>query len=191
MVTTATLPGCAGPVEGEALLGLPAGHPERYRSVICRDLVDHVDLPTDQLQSLPTDTVDVESRSSEYEDKIAAAGGVDIQLLGIGDDGHIGFNEPTSSLASRTRLKTLTDQTRAANSRFFGDNIDAVPRHVITQGIGTILEAARIVLVAWGRPKPPQSPRPSRARFPPSCPPQLFNSTRTPRSCSIPQRPRP
>ena len=80
---------------------------------------------------------------------IRAAGGVDLQLLGIGADGHLGFNEPTSSLVSRTRVKTLTEQTRNDNNRFFGD-LDEVPRHVVTQGIGTILDARHLVLIAIG-----------------------------------------
>jgi glucosamine-6-phosphate deaminase len=77
------------------------------------------------------------------------AGGVDLQLLGIGTDGHIGFNEPGSSLASRTRIKTITDQTRRDNARFFA-SLDDVPRHVVTQGVGTILEARHLVLLAFG-----------------------------------------
>lgn len=85
----------------------------------------------------------------------AAAGGVDLQLLGIGTDGHIGFNEPGSSLGSRTRLKTLTDQTVAANRRFFADHASEVPHHVLTQGIATILEARHLVLMAWGSSKAP------------------------------------
>jgi glucosamine-6-phosphate deaminase len=87
-----------------------------------------------------------------YESDIAAAGGIDLQLLGIGIDGHIGFNEPGSSLASRTRIKTLTDQTRRDNARFFS-SLDHVPRHVITQGVGTILDARHVVLLAFGEVK--------------------------------------
>ena len=85
-----------------------------------------------------------------YDQLIADLGGVDVQLLGIGSDGHIGFNEPGSSLASRTRIKTLTRATRADNARFFDDHEQAVPRHVVTQGLGTILEARHLLLVACG-----------------------------------------
>ena len=94
------------------------------------------------------------SRASarEYEEQIRAAGGIDLQVLGIGTDGHIGFNEPTSSLASRTRIKTLTQQTRADNARFFGSE-EAVPHHVITMGIGTIMEARQNLLLAFGADK--------------------------------------
>ena len=81
---------------------------------------------------------------------MAQAGGVDLQILGIGTDGHIGFNEPGSSLASRTRIKTLTKQTRVDNARFFDGDIDKVPTHCITQGLGTIMSARQIVLVASG-----------------------------------------
>jgi glucosamine-6-phosphate deaminase len=83
---------------------------------------------------------------------IRKAGGIDLQILGIGSDGHIGFNEPTSSLASRTRIKTLTLETRRDNARFFG-NEESVPQHVITMGIGTILEARQVVLLAFGESK--------------------------------------
>jgi len=87
-----------------------------------------------------------------YDAAIAAAGPVDAQVLGIGVNGHIGFNEPSSSLTSRTRIKTLTEQTRQDNARFFG-SIDEVPHHVITQGLGTICEARHLVLTASGRHK--------------------------------------
>ena len=85
-----------------------------------------------------------------YDRAIEAAGGVDMQILGIGTDGHVGFNEPGSSLASGTRIKTLARQTRVDNARFFGGNLDEVPTHCITQGIGTILKARHLVLLAFG-----------------------------------------
>jgi glucosamine-6-phosphate deaminase len=95
---------------------------------------------------------DIVAECAAYESAIKAAGGIDLQLLGIGTDGHIGFNEPTSSLASRTRIKTLSHQTRVDNARFFG-SLDEVPHHVITQGIGTILESRHLVLIATGEAK--------------------------------------
>jgi glucosamine-6-phosphate deaminase len=94
----------------------------------------------------------IEHAGAEYDAKIRAAGGVDLQLLGIGTDGHIGFNEPGSSFSSRTRVKTLTEQTRKDNARFF-DFLDQVPMHCITQGLGTILEARHLVLLAYGEGK--------------------------------------
>jgi glucosamine-6-phosphate deaminase len=89
----------------------------------------------------------------EYEEQLVAAAPVSVQLLGIGANGHLGFNEPGSSLASHTRVKTLTEQTRVDNARFFDGDVDAVPRHVITQGLGTILRAEHLVLVATGEHK--------------------------------------
>jgi glucosamine-6-phosphate deaminase len=131
-------------------VGLPPGHEQSYRSVIERDLVSRVDLDPANVHGLDGAADDLAAECAAYEKEIAAAGGVDLQLLGVGSDGHIGFNEPGSSLASRTRLKTLTGQTRKDNARFFGGDPDAVPRHCLTQGIGTILEARHLVLLASG-----------------------------------------
>src|SRR4051795_5285607 len=131
-------------------VGLPTGHEQSYRSVIDRDLVSRVDLDPALVHGLDGEAADLVAECAAYERAIAAAGGVDLQLLGVGSDGHIGFNEPGSSLASRTRLKTLTTQTRKDNARFFDDDLDAVPRHCLTQGIGTILEARHLVLLAAG-----------------------------------------
>jgi glucosamine-6-phosphate deaminase len=131
-------------------VGLPTGHEQSYRSVIDRDLVSRVDVDPARVHGLDGEAADLVAECAAYERAIAAAGGVDLQLLGVGSDGHIGFNEPGSSLASRTRLKTLTTQTRKDNARFFDDDLDAVPRHCLTQGIGTILEARHLVLLASG-----------------------------------------
>ncbi|TQJ08645.1 glucosamine-6-phosphate deaminase [Lapillicoccus jejuensis] len=134
-------------------VGLPAEHPERYRNVVERDFVAKVDLPTDRVHGPDGQAGDLAAACASYEAAMAAAGGVDLQILGVGSDGHIAFNEPGSSLASRTRIKTLTSQTRRDNARFFGDDVDAVPRHCLTQGIGTIMAARQLVLVATGRHK--------------------------------------
>ncbi|MCV2396151.1 glucosamine-6-phosphate deaminase, partial [Actinotalea sp. M2MS4P-6] len=134
-------------------VGLPAGHPEGYRAVIQREVVDHLDIPTEAVLGPDGSADDLPAACAAYEAAIAAAGGVDVQILGIGTDGHVAFNEPGSSLASRTRVKTLTEQTRRDNARFFDGDVDAVPRHVLTQGLGTILEARHLVLVASGRGK--------------------------------------
>ncbi|MBX9244054.1 glucosamine-6-phosphate deaminase [Actinotalea ferrariae] len=134
-------------------VGLPAGHPERYRDVIERELTGRVDLAPDAVAGPDGLADDLPAACAAYEAVIVAAGGVDVQLLGIGTDGHIAFNEPGSSLASRTRVKTLTEQTRRDNARFFGGDVDAVPRHCLTQGLGTILEARHVVLLASGRAK--------------------------------------
>jgi glucosamine-6-phosphate deaminase len=133
-------------------VGLSPGHPQAYRAFVAEHLESGVDLAPDAVQAPDVAAADLPAACRRYEEAIAAAGGVDLQLLGIGGDGHIGFNEPGSSLASRTRLKTLTDATRRANARFFGPG-DEVPRHVLTQGVGTILEARHLVLVATGAAK--------------------------------------
>ncbi|PUA80379.1 glucosamine-6-phosphate deaminase [Nocardioides currus] len=134
-------------------VGLPADHPERYRNVIQRAFVDKVDIAADAVAGPDGGSDDLAGACAAYEQAIADAGGIDLQLLGIGTDGHIAFNEPGSSLASRTRIKTLTHQTRADNARFFDGRIDDVPQHCLTQGIGTILDARHLVLVATGRHK--------------------------------------
>lgn len=133
-------------------IGLPPGHPESYRSFIDRHLTGLVDLAPSNVYLPDGAAADLAAAGAAYEAEIRAAGGVDLQLLGIGSDGHVGFNEPTSSLASRTRVKTLTQRTRDDNARFFAD-VAEVPRHVITQGIGTILDARHLVLVATGASK--------------------------------------
>jgi glucosamine-6-phosphate deaminase len=130
-------------------VGLPAGHREAYRAFIARELEAHVDFAPGGVQGPDVQADDIPAACAAYEEAIRAAGGVDLQLLGVGTDGHIGFNEPGSSLASRTRIKTLTDQTRRDNARFFA-SLDEVPRHVVTQGIGTILDARHLVLLAFG-----------------------------------------
>ncbi|WP_434596322.1 glucosamine-6-phosphate deaminase [Streptomyces sp. A5-4] len=130
-------------------VGLPTGHPESYRSVVLREVVEPLGLTEASFMGPDGAAEDVQAACEAYERTLAEAGGVDLQILGIGTDGHIGFNEPCSSLASRTRIKTLTRQTRQDNARFF-DSPDEVPHHVITQGIGTILEARHLVLLATG-----------------------------------------
>jgi glucosamine-6-phosphate deaminase len=133
-------------------IGLPPGHPESYRAFINQHFSDLVDIDPVNVHVPDGHASDVGAACTDYEVQIRTGGGIDLQLLGIGADGHLGFNEPTSSLASRTRVKTLTEQTRADNRRFFDDR-DVVPRHVVTQGIGTILEARHLVLIAIGESK--------------------------------------
>ena len=139
-------------VRGFALdeyVGLPAGHPESYRSVITREVVEPLGLVPERIHVPNGATETIQHAGADYEAALEAAGGVDLQILGIGTDGHIGFNEPGSSFASLTRVKTLTEQTRRDNARFF-DSIDDVPMHCITQGLGTILRARHLVLLAFG-----------------------------------------
>lgn len=133
-------------------VGLPADHPEGYRSVIRREIADHIDLPPARLFGPDVWAEDLPAACAAYDALLADLGGVDLQLLGIGSDGHIGFNEPGSSLRSRTRVKTLTAATRADNARFF-DGPHEVPRHVVTQGLATIGEARHLLLLACGAAK--------------------------------------
>ena len=133
-------------------VGLDAGHSQSYHSFMWENLFRHVNIAKKNVHIPDGMTKDIPKFCAKYEKQIHAAGGIDLQVLGIGTDGHIGFNEPTSSLASRTRIKTLTPQTRRDNARFFGSE-DAVPHHCITMGIGTIMEARQNLLLAFGKNK--------------------------------------
>ncbi|MGC5168547.1 glucosamine-6-phosphate deaminase [Luteimicrobium sp. DT211] len=134
-------------------VGLPAEHPERYRNVIEKEIASRVDFAPGAVQGPDGLAEDLPTACAAYERAIVDAGGVDLQILGIGTDGHIAFNEPGSSLASRTRIKTLTQQTREDNARFFDDDIDKVPHHCLTQGLATIMSARHLVLLATGKGK--------------------------------------
>lgn len=133
-------------------VGIPLDHPESYANVIARDVVQPLGFDPGRVRVPNGRAEDLEFAAKEYDAAIRAAGGVDVQILGIGANGHIGFNEPTSSIASRTRIKTLAPSTREANARFF-DSLEQVPTHCMTQGLGTILEARKLVLVAQGAAK--------------------------------------
>jgi glucosamine-6-phosphate deaminase len=133
-------------------IGISPLHPQSYHSYMWDKLFQHVNISIKSVNIPDGLAKNVAAACEHYEQKIAAAGGIDLQLLGIGTDGHIGFNEPTSSLASRTRIKTLTPQTRKDNARFF-EQANEVPFHVITMGIGTILESRHCVLLAFGKNK--------------------------------------
>lgn len=142
-------------VRGFALdeyVGIAPGHPESYRAVIAREVVTPLGLDPTLIRVPDGGLEGIEHAGDDYEAAIVEAGGVELQILGIGTDGHIGFNEPGSSFASLTRVKTLTAQTREDNARFF-DSIDDVPRHCITQGLGTIMRARHLVLLAFGEGK--------------------------------------
>jgi glucosamine-6-phosphate deaminase len=130
-------------------VGLPADHPESYGSVIRREFTSHVDISDDDVHGPDGAHADPLVAAREYEQRLRDGGAVAVQLLGIGANGHIGFNEPGSSLSSVTRVKTLTAQTRKDNARFF-DRPEDVPHHVITQGLGTISRALHLVLTATG-----------------------------------------
>lgn len=133
-------------------VGLEPGHSQSYRTFMESNLFAPAGFNLDICHLPPSSAKNLSVACSEYESSIEAAGGIEIQLLGIGTDGHIAFNEPSSSLASRTRVKALTEQTRKDNARFF-DSIEQVPKLAITMGIGTILDASEIVLLATGASK--------------------------------------
>lgn len=144
-------------VRGFALdeyVGLPAGHPQSYRAVITREVVEPLGMRAELVRVPGDDGGPLQGAGERYEADLVAAGGVDIQLLGIGGTGHIGFNEPGSSFGSLTRIKTLTERTRADNARFFASP-DEVPLHCLTQGLGTILRARHLILLAFGASKAP------------------------------------
>ena len=130
-------------------IGLPKEHPQTYHSFMWDNFFKHINIDPAKVHIPDGNPDDVPAHCAEYESAIKAAGGIDLQVLGIGSDGHIGFNEPSSSLASRTRIKTLTERTVKDNARFF-DSPEDVPRHVITMGIGTIMEAKTNLLLAFG-----------------------------------------
>lgn len=131
-------------------VGVADDHPQRYRNVIDTEIANRVDFAEGAVHGPDGSADDLAAASADYERKIAEAGGIDLQILGIGSDGHIAFNEPGSSLASRTRVKSLTHQTRVDNARFFDGDVEQVPKLCLTQGLGTIMEARHLVLVATG-----------------------------------------
>jgi glucosamine-6-phosphate deaminase len=133
-------------------IGLPREHPQTYHTYMWENLFKHINISKDNIHLPDGNALDIPASCADYESRIRDAGGIDLQVLGIGTDGHIGFNEPTSSLASRTRIKTLSRRTREDNARFFGSESE-VPHHVITMGIGTIMEARTNLLLAFGESK--------------------------------------
>jgi len=133
-------------------VGLAPSHPSSYNSFMWENLFRHIDIPEHQIHIPDGLAPDIPAFCRQYEGAIKAAGGIDIQVLGIGTDGHIGFNEPSSSLTSRTRIKTLTRQTRKDNAPFFNGE-ENVPDHVITMGVGTIMDSRMCLLMAFGEKK--------------------------------------
>ena len=142
----------ASRVSGFALdeyVGIAEQHPQSYASVLRREVIEPLGLDPSRVFVPDGRAEDLDAACQAYETAIQAAGGIDLQILGIGANGHIGFNEPTSSFGSRTRLKTLAPRTREDNARFF-DSLGDVPAHCLTQGLGTIMEARELLLVAQG-----------------------------------------
>lgn len=134
-------------------VGLPESHPESYHSFMAKNFFDHVDCPKENIHILNGNAADLEAECAHYEEMIAQAGGIDLFIGGIGPDGHIAFNEPFSSLTSRTRIKTLTTDTRIANSRFFGGDMNAVPATALTVGVGTVMAAREVMILCNGHSK--------------------------------------
>lgn len=134
-------------------VGLPPSHTQSYHAFMEEHLFRHINIPRHHTHIPNGMAADIPAECARYEAAIRAVGGIDLQLLGIGGDGHIGFNEPTSSLASRTRIKTLTERTRADNARFFDGDLARVPMHCITMGVGTIMESRAVLLLAFGENK--------------------------------------
>jgi glucosamine-6-phosphate deaminase len=130
-------------------VGIPLEHPQSYAAVVRRTVTGPLGLDPRRVHVPDGRAEDLTAAAEDYERAIREAGGIDVQILGIGANGHVGFNEPTSSFASRTRLKTLAPRTRADNARFFASP-EEVPMHCLTQGLGTILDARELVLVAQG-----------------------------------------
>jgi len=133
-------------------VGLTQRHPQSYHYFMDENLFKHINIPRRNIYIPSGTTANYKAFCQWYEDEIKRCGGIDLQILGIGSDGHIAFNEPTSSLGSRTRIKTLAKQTIDDNARFF-DSPEQVPIYAITMGVGTILEAHKILLLANGRAK--------------------------------------
>lgn len=134
-------------------VGLPKDHPQSYHTFMWSNFFSHVDINPANVNMLNGNASDLEAECAAYEAKMKAVGGVDLFLGGIGADGHIAFNEPGSSLSSRTRIKTLTQDTIIANSRFFDNDVNKVPKTSVTVGVGTILDAKEVLIMVNGHNK--------------------------------------
>ena len=134
-------------------VGLPVDHPESYHSFMHTYLFDQIDEPAENIHILDGNAKDVEAECAAYEEAIVKAGGFDLFLGGVGEDGHIAFNEPFSSLSSRTRVVTLTQDTREVNARFFEGDYNKVPKQALTVGVATVLSSKEVVILAFGSKK--------------------------------------
>lgn len=134
-------------------IGLPEDHPESYHSFMWNNFFSHVDVKKENVHILNGNATDVEGECAAYEEAIRSAGGIDLFLGGIGPDGHIAFNEPGSSLTSRTRVKSLTTDTIIANSRFFDNDVNKVPKTAMTVGVGTVMDAKEVLIMVNGHGK--------------------------------------
>ena len=130
-------------------VGLPENHPESYHSFMARNFFDHVDVPKENINILNGNAPDLAAECAAYEERIKAAGGIDLFMGGVGEDGHLAFNEPFSSLVSRTRVKSLTYDTILVNSRFFDGDLSQVPTTALTVGVGTAMDAKEVLVLAF------------------------------------------
>ena len=128
-------------------VNIPKDHPESYYTFMHKHLFDHIDIPKENVNILNGNAPDLDEECRQYEEKIKSYGGIELFLGGIGPDGHVAFNEPGSSLASRTRIKTLNHDTIEANKRFFDNNITKVPSTALTVGVGTVMDSKEVVLI--------------------------------------------
>ncbi len=131
-------------------VGLPEEHPESYHSFMWNNFFSHIDIKPENVHILNGNAPDLVRECADYEAAILAAGGIDLFMGGIGEDGHLAFNEPFSSMTSRTRQKTLTEDTIRVNARFFDNDIEQVPKRALTVGIGTVMDARRVMILATG-----------------------------------------
>ncbi|MBR4212768.1 MAG: glucosamine-6-phosphate deaminase [Bacteroidales bacterium] len=134
-------------------VGIPENHPESYHSFMWNNFFSHIDIPRENVHILNGNAPDLEEECRNYEKQIADFGGIELFMGGIGPDGHIAFNEPGSSLTSRTRVKSLTTDTIIANSRFFDNDINLVPKTALTVGVGTVMDAREVLILANGHNK--------------------------------------
>jgi len=131
-------------------VGLPEDHPESYHSFMYRNLFNHINISPGNVHILNGNAPDVEAECEQYEAQIQSFGGIELFIGGVGEDGHVAFNEPGSSLESRTRIKTLTYSTQMANARFFNNDVTQVPKQALTVGVGTITDAREVMILAQG-----------------------------------------
>lgn len=131
-------------------VGLPEEHPESYHSFMWNNFFSHVDIKRENVNILNGNATDLQKECNDYEKRIADAGGIDLFLGGVGEDGHLAFNEPFSSMQSHTRVKTLTEDTILVNSRFFGGDVNKVPKLALTVGVATVLSATEVIILAFG-----------------------------------------
>lgn len=134
-------------------VGIPEDHPESYHTFMKKNFFSHVDIQEKNVNILDGNAKDLEAECAGYEERIRKAGGIDLFLGGIGPDGHVAFNEPGSSLTSRTRIKSLTTDTIIANSRFFDNDVNKVPKTALTVGVGTVMDSKEVVILANGHNK--------------------------------------